>query len=299
MTTMDPALLSGMFQTVLDVHLENYLKANEILSDDTTGGNRRTVANAAKDRHGVRDDFARRVLDAVVREASPQEEVDGKMKVVGPPNIDLLFHLLETLNRVIKEDTYGKAVESYVASEVAKLKKNVDPERAKVSEAERMQAAEDRAKAYEGIESVRNLVGLSAPQFGQEAVDAFLAQIPDTVVKPRKPSGPTGPRLRNGSNPKAKYEFFDGTNNLGNQLSKVAGVLGAELSDIKDSIALEHVTPVDGEDEALYDERVKAWFNAAPDSFGFNVKGEKGDTRIRAVVTRSVEDSEEDNNTEE
>ena len=123
MTTMDPALLSGMFQTVLDVHLENYLKANEILSDDTTGGNRRTVANAAKDRHGVRDDFARRVLDAVVREASPQEEVDGKMKVVGPPNIDLLFHLLETLNRVVKESEHGKAVESYVASEVAKLKK--------------------------------------------------------------------------------------------------------------------------------------------------------------------------------
>lgn len=289
MSTMHAEQLSTMFGEVLNMHLENYRAANEILGDDATGGNRRTVAKEVSEKYGDKSDFGRRVVDALVKESRPKDEHGNP---VGEPDIALLFHLFNAFDKARNDHDAGKAVESFVQSRVAELKKNVDPDRSKASEAERLSAAETRLQAWEGIESVRNVCNASRGFFGDKAVDAFLSQIPDDVVKPRKPTGKTGPRLRNGSNPKSKYEFFDGTNNLGNQLSKVAGVLGADLQSIKDSIAAEHVPPVEGEDEALYDERVKLWFNTAPDSFGFNVQGEKGETRIRAVVQSSVDDDD-------
>ena len=301
-TTMDPTMLTTMFQPVLDIHLEAYGAASEILADDATGGNRRTVAKAVAEQHGVRDDFVRRVIDAIVREARPKDD-EGKPIEGSQPDVSLLFHLFTTFDRVLKDHEAGKAVDAYVTAEVAKLKKDVDPDRKRASADEQNAAREAMVAAYEGIESVRSLVRLSAAQFGQDAVDNFLAQIPSDITKPRKPSGPTGPRLRNGSSPKAKYEFFDGTNNLGNQLSKVAAVLNGDLSAIKDGIAAKFVAPQDDESDEDYDTRVKAWFNAAPDNFDFVVVGEKDGvetrTTIRAVVTKTVsnessEDSEDE-----
>lgn len=291
MTTMDATFLTNTFQPVLDLHLRAYLDAAEILADDATGGNRRTVAKEVAEKYGDRTDFGRRVVDALVREARPKDE-NGQPLPNSEPDVSLLFHLMNSFDKALKDHEATKAVDSFVAGRVAELKKNVDPERSRASDAEKQAARETMLNAYSGIESVKNLVNASRIQFGDEAVDNFLAQIPDTITKPRKPSGPTGPRLRNGNNPKAKYEFFDGTNKVGDQLSKVAGVLGAELQSIKDNIAAEHVPPVDGEDDSLYEERVKAWFNAAPNSFGFTVNGEKGETRIRAVVTSSIEDTD-------
>jgi hypothetical protein len=275
-----------------------YTESNDKLESESSGGNRRTVSNAAAEKFNAPvgegddartpDQFAQAIVDRIAKQV--------KLATNGSDDPQASLHYWNRLVAAWDASDVGKKVETFVTAEVGKLK----AAGVKLTDEERNKAIDDRLMAYSRIEAAKNMLEINAsddndPELAEGARELLTKIETLKITRPRKSSGPTGPRLV------GKYDFVgDDGNTKASDFRKLADIHGVNQADVKASVGIQKLGPDDGADE----EKVKAWFQNPPSRFEFTVTDDKGVVHsYRAVQSTTAkeepEEGEEENSDNE